>query len=111
MTRQAELLNRIDEIPQKYFGEIIDFLGYLQHKAQQEAYGSVPPFDSNSGQEASKKVIPLSKDSNGKLLLTKEMIDEMLQNSPLTRSLSGILSGMGDVDLDKARMERLAKHL
>jgi hypothetical protein len=101
MTRQAELLNRIDEIPQKYFGEVINFLGYLQHKAQQEA--KLP-------------VAPLSKDSNGKLLLTKETIDEMLQNSPHTRALSGVLAGMGDagsqaaVDLDKVRAERLAKH-
>ncbi|MDR0442939.1 MAG: hypothetical protein LBH44_05995 [Treponema sp.] len=105
MTQQAELLNRIDEIPQKYFGEVINFLGYLQHKAQQEAS------DSSPGQEASKRVIQLSKDSNGKLILTKEMIDEMLQNSPYTRSLSGILSGVGVVDLDKVRAERLAKHL
>ena len=36
MTQQAELLNRIDRMPRKYFGEIIDFLGYLQHKAQYE---------------------------------------------------------------------------
>ena len=34
---QAELLNRIDKIPQRYFGEVVSFLGYLQHKAQQEA--------------------------------------------------------------------------
>ena len=37
MTQQAELLNKIDKIPQKYIGEVIDFLGYLQHKAQEEA--------------------------------------------------------------------------
>ncbi|MCL1992968.1 MAG: hypothetical protein FWG66_08480 [Spirochaetes bacterium] len=46
-----------------------------------------------------------------KIRLTKEMIEEMLQNSPHTRALSGILSGMGDVDLDEIRTERLAKHL
>jgi len=55
--------------------------------------------------------VRLPTDSNGKLLLTKELIEEMLQKSPYTRSLSGILSGMEDVDLDKVRMERLAKHL
>ena len=37
MTQQAELLNIIDKIPQKYFGEAVAFLGYLQHKAQQES--------------------------------------------------------------------------
>ena len=57
-------------------------------------------------------IIPVADEPhNKKIRLTKEMIDEMLQNSPHTRSLSGILSGMGDVDLAKVRMERLAKHL
>ena len=36
MTQQAELLKKIDTLPPKYFGEVIDFVGYLQHKAQQE---------------------------------------------------------------------------
>ncbi|MDR2971017.1 MAG: DUF2281 domain-containing protein [Bacteroidales bacterium] len=36
MTQQAELQQRINNIPQKYFGEVIDFLAYLQHKAQKE---------------------------------------------------------------------------
>ena len=51
------------------------------------------------------------KDSNGKVRFTKETIDEMLQDCPITRSLTGILSGMGDVDLDEMRMERLSRHL
>ena len=36
MTQQVELLRKIDKLPHKYFGEMIEFLGYLQHKAQQE---------------------------------------------------------------------------
>ena len=36
MTRQAELWNIVDKLPPKYFGEIIDFAGYLQYKARQE---------------------------------------------------------------------------
>ena len=35
----------------------------------------------------------------------------MMKNCPHTEALSGILSGLGDVDLDEVRMERLAKHL
>jgi len=35
MTQQAELLKKIDKLPPQYFGEVIDFVGYLQHKAQQ----------------------------------------------------------------------------
>lgn len=37
MTQQAEFLNKINELPPHYFKEAIDFVGYLQHKAQQEA--------------------------------------------------------------------------
>jgi hypothetical protein len=51
------------------------------------------------------------KDNNGENCFTKETIDEMLQDCPHTRALTGILSGMGDVDLDEIRMERLSKHL
>ena len=31
--------------------------------------------------------------------------------TPISDSLVGILSGMGDVDIDEIRMERLARHL
>ena len=44
MTRQAELLNIVDKLPPKYFGEVIDFAGYLQQKARQE----VNPFSGTS---------------------------------------------------------------
>jgi len=37
MTQQAELLRNIDTLPQKYFGELFDFVGYLHQKAQQSA--------------------------------------------------------------------------
>ena len=36
MTQQAELLRKIDTLPQEYFGEVIDFVGYLQYKARKE---------------------------------------------------------------------------
>jgi len=35
MIERAVLHKEIDRLPQKYFGEVIDFVGYLQHKAQQ----------------------------------------------------------------------------
>ena len=94
MTQQAELLKEIDGLPPKYFDEIIDFAGYLRHKAQRET-----------------DELAASKDGNGKIRLTRAMIEEMLQDCPHTLALSGILSGIGDVDLDEIRMERLAKHL
>ena len=32
MTQQAELINKIEKLSPQYFGEVIDFLGYLQYK-------------------------------------------------------------------------------
>ena len=105
MTQNAELLNKINRLPARYFNEAIDFIGYLQYKAQQEANNTEPK------QEIRESSIQYSTDNNGKILLTKELINEMLQKSPNTHALSGILSGTGDVDLDKVRMERLARHI
>ena len=53
----------------------------------------------------------ISSNSDGKICLTNETINEMLKDCPHTRALTGILSDMEDVDLDKMRMERLSKHL
>ena len=36
MNEQAILLKEIEKLPSKYYGEIIDFLGYLRLKAQNE---------------------------------------------------------------------------
>jgi len=36
MTEQAELMNEIDKLPSKYIGEVLDYVGYLQKKAQNE---------------------------------------------------------------------------
>ena len=46
-----------------------------------------------------------------KLRLTKKELDEMLQNSPHTQALIGILSGSGDITTEQIREERLAKYL
>jgi hypothetical protein len=32
MTERAELLKEIDNLPPKYFGEVLDFVGYLRQK-------------------------------------------------------------------------------
>jgi hypothetical protein len=64
----------------------------------------------NSDTEKHSK-IQIPKGTNGKFLLTKDLIEEMRKNSPNTQALSGILSSLGDVNLDEVRMERLKKHL
>jgi hypothetical protein len=42
---------------------------------------------------------------------TEKEFEELMKNCPHTQALSGILSSLGDVDLDEWRMKRLAKHL
>jgi hypothetical protein len=36
MTERSELLKEIDRLPPQYFSEIIEFVGYLQQKKQNE---------------------------------------------------------------------------
>jgi len=36
MIEHAELLKKIDKLPSKYYGEVFEFVGYLQKKAQNE---------------------------------------------------------------------------
>ena len=103
MTQQEELHQKIDELPSRFFGEVIDFIGYLQYKARLEEC------DTEFNQETREWVNPLSKDDNGKIRLTKEMVEEMERNSPTLHKLAGILKT--DMTIDEIRMARLAKHL
>ena len=57
--------------------------------------------------EKPKTHIPVN--SEGKFILTKEVIEEMERNSPTLHKIAGILHT--DMTLDEIRMERLAKHL
>jgi hypothetical protein len=43
----------------------------------------------------------------------QQLVETVAKDSPtpITDSLAGILSGIGDIDIDEIRMERLAKHL
>ena len=36
MKQQAELLNKLEKLTPQYFNEVINFVGYLHHKMQQE---------------------------------------------------------------------------
>jgi len=60
------------------------------------------------------KVIPFVKkdakpDNDGKISMTGREPENT--PTPISDSLVGLLAGMGDIDLDEIRMERLAKHL
>jgi len=43
--------------------------------------------------------------------LSKSELGEMLDKSPITRELTGILSGLTDISIEQIREERLARHL
>ena len=85
MTQQALLLKEIDGLPPKYLGEVIDFAGYLRQKAAREANENAAPSGGGAPRNADEGASPhLNSDA-----------------------LLGILSGMGDVDPDDLRMERI----
>ena len=69
----------------------------------------VQPSETTATEEKPKMHIP--KNSNGKFRISRQELDELRKNSPISQSLSGILSGLGDVDLDEVRMARLARQL
>ena len=83
------------EIPEGKTEVVIKFP--VREKAQTEAVAAEKP----------KMNIP--KDKNGKFILSKEIIDEMERNSPITQRLSGILSNVGDITAKQIREERLAR--
>jgi hypothetical protein len=49
-------------------------------------------------------------DTLPKLRLTKKELHEMLDKSPITRELTGILSNLGNITIEQIRDERLAKY-
>ena len=62
------------------------------------------------------KLIPYVKEkenpvNKGNIRITKKELDEMLDKSPITRELTGILSDLGDITIEQIRDERLARHL
>jgi len=66
-------------------------------------------FPENSEAPSVKADIPLPRDKDGRILLTKEVLEELEKNSPTLHKLAGILHT--DITLDKIREERLAKYL
>jgi hypothetical protein len=50
-------------------------------------------------------------DKPPKFRLTKKELYEMLDKSPITRELTGILSNLGNITIEQIRDERLARQL
>ena len=58
MTEQAELIKEIDKLPSRYIGEVLDYVGYLRKKAQNENTDDIEAYkamaaDTEREQEAS----------------------------------------------------------
>jgi hypothetical protein len=71
----------------------------------------VPPQIPTGKARIELNVIPFinEQDKPVKISLTKQSIEEMLRNSPHTRTLTGILHT--DMTIEEIRGERLSKHL
>jgi len=44
MNERADLLKEIDRLPSRYFGEVLDFVAYLQQKTQAENNNDVDAY-------------------------------------------------------------------
>jgi hypothetical protein len=67
---------------------------------------ALPMVESSEKSSANK---PKTVGSDGKFHFTRKEWDEMMESSPITKELTGILHT--DMTLDEIRMARLAKHL
>ena len=102
MTQQAELLREFDRIPPKYYGEVIDFIRTVQHKAQQEAAQQMAV--SHMVEKPQAKKMP-------KLRITRRELEEMLKNAetPISDSLTGIFAKVGGITKEQIREARLSE--
>jgi molybdopterin synthase catalytic subunit len=45
MSEQVELMREIDKLPSRYIGEVLDYVGYLRQKAQNENADDVEAYE------------------------------------------------------------------
>jgi len=83
MTQQAELLKKIDKLPLKYFDEVIDFVGYLQNKAQQETHDTAA-YKADTNSEWVNPLFGLGKAMGSTLTLDRFM---EMQNEEIAREI------------------------
>ena len=58
MVERSVLLQEIDSLPPKYFGEVLDFVGYLRQKAQNES-------GNDAARDSGQTILPLGKRPEG----------------------------------------------
>jgi len=75
MIEKAVLQKEIDRLPPQYFGEVIDFVGYLQSKAEQAAVLAVAREQRNA---RDRELINLHAEE-----LNREMEDVLLDQVPI----------------------------
>jgi len=83
MTQQAELLKKINKLPLKYFDEVIDFVGYLQNKAQQEK-NDTNAYEAGTNSEWVNPLFGLGKTMGSTLTLDRFM---EMQNEEIAREI------------------------
>ena len=66
----------------------------------------------NEAKPSVKADVSFPRDKNGRIIISRKKLDEMVKNSKTLNELTGILSGLRDADLDEIRYKALAeKHL
>jgi len=113
MTQQAELLRKIDALPPKYFGEVIDFVGYLQKKAQNEDNRDKEIAWKNENDQQTEGTQPDQKLAEyfeyWKKTYPSKIVEMLMQPAPIADKLLGIIAGTGDITYEQIREERLAE--
>ena len=77
MNEHAELLKEIDKLPPQYFGEVVDFVGYLRQKAKN---GSDAVFKADAG-EWQNPLLGLAKAKGATLTLDRFMEMQREENA------------------------------
>jgi len=123
MTQHAELLQMINTLPPEYFGEVIDFVEYLQNKTRKEtvsvekAEGVAEREPSYSADQKPEVLEPWvekrAKEFDERIKgwtkwYSPETLEEFSRMPPILKALSGI-ANVGDKTYEQLRDERLTE--
>ena len=78
MTNQAIIQKEIESLPPQYYREVIDFIGYLRHKAQQKRVESSTAQASSHEQILAREMVCITRHAEE---LNSEMEDVLLDQS------------------------------
>jgi len=102
MIERSALLQEIENLPPRYYGEVIDFVGYIKEKKVKEDLS----LEKAAENAAEKKPVTINS-----LQLTMAQIEEWAK-APEIQSIVGALNGMGllaDISIHDIQNQRLAE--